>query len=525
MTSSNVGLRLISAAERWPDAVALVDYGDCGPDGEPRRWTWQALAHRARTLAGAIADAQLPPDQPIALMGRNGAEYVARWFAVALVGRVLVPIPTQAAPAELAERMATCGLILHDHETTELVQTTAAAMASDECGAPAVWGPIVAQSHRMLEMISSKNPEDPALLLYTSGTTGASKGALISHGALVTHTRNVCASAVLLGPSDVVLAALPFSHSFGLRMVLLACATSGARMVSLPKFTAPLAWRAMVDQGVTWLPVVPTMLAALVRAPQTPRPPSLRWSLSAGATLPEAQRMRASEVLGAPVYQGYGMTEATFSTIDHPPAEPTPGSVGKPVHGVQVRVVGEDGQELRAGERGEVWIRGANTFLRYLDAPEATQAVKRDGWVRSGDIGVRDATGRLAIVDRKKDLIISGGFNVYPSEVESVIQRFAGVHQVAVVAMPDAYLGEVAVAVLVTSEAIDLSQLHLWLAQRLTRYKLPRRYAETDALPLGPSRKVQKRRLRAALVRGDLKTRDAAPQKRAYRPTPGEPDR
>lgn len=509
MNDANIGRLLLDAAAQWPDRAALCDVGD--GSGEPTRWSWQQLAERASWVARAVGDAGYGRGDCVGLIGHNDAAYVARWFGVALAGCTLAPLPVMSAPEEVAWRAGHAGMkLIIAGEATAALMDQAQPRFEAHQAAPTIWFDIPRDPGASLRppAINGRprtSPEDPALLLYTSGTTGRSKGALIGHGALVRHTTNVTREAIPLTPDDVVFAALPFSHSFGCRMVMLACARTGARMVILRRFRAALAWRTLAAERVTWLPVVPTMLAGLVRARNRPTLPHLRWSLSAGATLAEPIRRAASEVLGAPVYQGYGMTEATFSAMDHPPAAPTPGCVGRPSRGVDIRVVSAQGDDVCLGERGEVWLRGDNTFLRYLNDPDATAAVFQDGWVRSGDVGLFDKAGRLAIVDRLKDLIVRGGFNVYPSEVEAALVAHATVHQVAVVGIPDAYHGEEVVAVVVTNEGLlQVDALDAWARERLASYKIPRRYAQVSEMPLGPSRKILKRVLRQRLLEGGL---------------------
>ena len=538
MSGANVGQLLLDAATRWPTREALIDVG-AGALGiaQAPRLTWAELASQARAVAAELATAGVGIGDVVGLVGRNDAAYVVRWFGVVLAGCTLAPLPALSAPDEIAWRAAHAAmrLLLHDDATATLVDEARARFGHHGCK-PEIWGAIAADQTAATAATTigvapaATAASDAALLLYTSGTTGRSKGALISHGTLLRHSHNVTVDAVPLGIDDVVFAALPFSHSFGCRMVMLACTLTGAKMVIVRRFSAVLAWRVLREAGVTWLPVVPTMLAALVREPpatarlgvttttpepaehqgaepnahERPRLPHLRWCLSAGATLPEARRVEASAALGVPVYQGYGMTEATFSAIDHPPADPTPGSVGRPTLGVHIRVVAPDGTDAPVGERGEIWIRGDNTFLRYLHDPAATREVVQRGWVRSGDVGVISDEGRLAIVDRLKDLIVRGGYNVYPSEVEAALVAHPSVHQVAVVGIPDDYQGEEVVAVIVATADLRLSDLDAWARARLARYKVPRRYARIDAMPLGPSRKVLKRVLRQQLDKGQL---------------------
>jgi long-chain acyl-CoA synthetase len=285
---------------------------------------------------------------------------------------------------------------------------------------------------------------------------------------------------------------------------------AGGRIVIMPRFDAERGLRVLAEEAITWLPVVPTMLAAWGQLETTSHLPDLRWALSAGAPLADETLRRAERVLGVEVRQGYGMTEATFATLNAPPDRRVMGSVGKPVWGVALRIVDEAGRDVPAGERGEVLVRGHNVMTQYLFDGAATDAALRDGWVHSGDVGLLDAEGRLSVVDRIKDLIIRGGYNVYPSELENVLGAHPGVQAVAVVGRPDAYYGEEVVAFVVPAlpgagaPAPTLDELRAFMAPRLARHKLPRELVYVERLPLGPSGKIHKRTLRDMLASGQL---------------------
>lgn len=257
------------------------------------------------------------------------------------------------------------------------------------------------------------------------------------------------------------------------------------------------------------------MFVAWANEHTQPTPPSLRWCMSAGAPLAEDVRLRAEERLGAPVRQGYGLTEATFTTINAPPDEAVPGSSGKPVAGVDLMIADDFGEELPTGTHGEVLIRGQNVMAGYLDEKLATAHVMRGDWLHTGDIGFLDDEGRLTIADRTKDLILRGGASIYPSEVENVLAHHPAVRDVAVVGQPDEYYGEEIVAVVVRSTGVTAEDLDMWARERLAPYKVPRRFAFVDALPEGASGKTLKRRLRDQLVAGELSA-EALP---SHRPT------
>ncbi|MFO0747558.1 MAG: AMP-binding protein [Myxococcota bacterium] len=344
----------------------------------------------------------------------------------------------------------------------------------------------------------------PALVLQTSGTTGEARGVVIGHGSLAAHTRAVAAVLARggLGPGGRVLGVLPLAHSYGCRMALLAPLLAGAAVHLVDGFSARGSLALIDAVGITWAPVVPTMLAAWAAVPGRPtRPTTLAWVLSAGAPLPDAVRVAAEARLGRPVRQGYGLSEASFATLDAPPEPATPGSVGRALPGVEVRV----------DARGEVEVRGANLMLGYEVGPEhrlerasALSQTSPDGWFATGDLGRLDADGRLTLVDRLKDIVLVGGHTVYPAEVEAVLAQHPGVAAVAVVGRPDAFRGEALVACVVPAEAgLDLAALRAFAAERLTAWKVPSLWERRSSLPLGPSGKVLRRLLRRGEVAPD----------------------
>ena len=457
------------AAQRWGGRSFVRDDGG-------RAWSFAETAARARGAAAALAARGVGAGDRVALMAHNSADFVAVWLGTTLAGAAVVPISTVSAPPEVAARMAQarCKLLVDDALAAELAGGAPAATTLPPVGDDAV-----------------------AQILFTSGTTGVAKAAAVSHGSLVTHTRNV-ARTVGLGADDVVLGALPLTHSFGCRMVMLLALATGARIVLMRRFDAARALSHLDDEGVTFWPAVPTMLAA-VSGVDGARPRALRWVLSAGAPLADALCRRAEARLGCAVRQGYGLTEASFSTIDAPPAPRVIGSVGRPVQGVEVRI----------GDGGEVEVRGPHRMLGYVDDDAATASVvDGDGWLRTGDVGRLDGEGRLWIVDRTKDLIIRGGNNVYPSEVEAVLAAHPAVADVAVVGRPDDYFGEEVVAVVVArgEHRVEPAELAAFARARIAATKVPREWALVAALPLGPSGKVQKRVLRQQLADGQLPT-------------------
>ena len=495
----NVGQILYQGARRHPEREALV----CLESGA--RFSYAALDRRARQAAAALAAAGVGPRDRVSLCAGNSPDYVAAWFGALYLGAACAPAPAMSAPPELAHRLDDAGatLSLCDDETLA------------RCEAGAALATRTVPVRRLASLFEAPPPplsrpvdtaaDQPALLLYTSGTTGRAKGATLTHASLQLHTAALCQHSLDLGPSDRVLAALPLTHSFGLRMTLLCPFFVGATVFLRRRFVAARCLEDLEGQAITWTAGVPTMFARYGALPPGPAPRALRWCLSAGAPLPDATAEAASQRLGAPLRQGYGMTEATFSTLDGPPAPATRGSVGRPVWGIELQITGPDGAPLPAGAVGEIWLRGHNVMAGYFGDEASSQAALEGGWMCSGDLGRLDSEGRLWVVDRLKDTILRGGFNVYPAEVEAALARHPEVALAVVIGLPHPELGEEVVAVVQRrpGSALRPEALIEWARGQLSGASRPRRVHLVEALPLGPSGKLSRRAVRAQLLGGD----------------------
>lgn len=537
-----IGQFLYQGAARHGERIALRDErlhmveDDAGKRvavEHQRAVSYGALEDLTQRMAHRLDEAGYA-GHPIALLAENSVDFVAAWFACAYLGSPVVPIPIQSAPREVHFRLedAGCRALLSDRGRRTLAEqaiglgSTADLLTLERLPSPAA-------RRRPPRHIDA---EHTAMILYTSGTTGRAKGACISHASLVTHTAALVHHTLRLSERDTVMAVLPLTHSYGIRMAILAPFYAGGQSVLQNRFSAEHVRRAVDEHGVTWLPAVPTMFAALcATAPRTHG--SLKWCLSAGAPLSDDIRRRAEEALGACIYEGYGLTEATFTSIDTPYENPrAPGSenaaragVGRPVWGVSVRIGDGEGVD-QGGAAAEVWVRGQNVMTGYLNAKRATEDVMIEGWLRTGDVGQVDRDGRLHIVDRLKDLIIRGGQNVYPSEVENALSDAPIVHDLAIVSRPHDYYGEEVIAVVVPMDgfgeapagAHDSRDTHeispseaaaaSWVqsldehaGKQVARYKTPAGYAFVERLPTGPSGKVLRRTLREWVTEGTLR--------------------
>ncbi|HEY3020171.1 MAG TPA: long-chain fatty acid--CoA ligase, partial [Solirubrobacteraceae bacterium] len=348
--------------------------------------------------------------------------------------------------------------------------------------------------------VADRVAEDTAVILYTSGTTGKPKGAELTHGNL---RRNVEITAVkLVGAheDDVVLGALPLFHSFGQTCSMNAAVRAGACLDMIPRFDPGKALEIMQRDGVTVFQGVPTMFHALLNHPERERYDTsrLRLCTSGGAALPVEVLRGFEAAFRCKVLEGYGLSETSpVASFNHPDRERKPGSIGTPIEGVEMKVFDDKDNEVAQGEVGEIVIRGHNVMKGYWNRPDATEEVMRGGWFHTGDMAYVDEEGYFFIVDRKKDMIIRGGYNVYPREIEEVLYEHPAVSEAAVVGVPDEKMGEevgAAVSLKPGAEA-DADELRYFVKQRVAAYKYPRKIWFVDELPKGPTGKILKREI------------------------------
>jgi long-chain acyl-CoA synthetase len=346
--------------------------------------------------------------------------------------------------------------------------------------------------------VASRADDDTAIILYTSGTTGQPKGAELSHANLRSNALVTESTLLGLGPSDVVMGCLPLFHSFGLTCGLNAAVHAGAALALLPRFDPGQALAVIEDFQVTVFEGVPTMYAALLHHPDRDRydTSSLRVCVSGGAPLPVELLRGFEETFGTIILEGYGLSETSpVASFNHPDRVRKPGSIGTPVRDVQMRLVAPDGTDVPDGEVGEIAIRGPNVMKGYWGRPDATREAVPDGWLRTGDLARQDSDGYFFIVDRKKDLVIRGGFNVYPREIEEVLYEHPAVAEAAVIGIPHPTLGEEigAAAALKPGASATPDELRDFVKARVAAYKYPRHLWLVDTLPKGPTGKILRR--------------------------------
>jgi long-chain acyl-CoA synthetase len=460
--------RLLTALERTVqrrgDAPALFA-GDT-------TLTWRELVQRAGGVARRLVEQGLKPGDRVALLLPNGWRFAVALLGGLMAGATVSPLNPMLAAAERAR-------ILADLRPRIVLDAI---------------GEETADWSRPLE------PRAPALILYTSGSTGRPKGAVLSHAALDAALVSWAGPVMGLTGTDCVLAALPLSHSFGINGALLAPILGGARVAMVEPFSPAGALTAIARHGVTVFPGVATMFRRLLDTPALDPADlkSLRLAVSGAAPCPWdlAQEWRART--GVRILRGYGMTEL-FRPISFRADDPldVPDAIGRPVPGVELRIVDEAGRPRPAGETGELWIRSPAVMEGYLEAHEDTRAVLADGWFRTGDLATVSAEGFVTIAGRRKELILRGGYSVVPAEVEAVLLTHPAVAEAAVVGVPHPDLGE-EVAAFVTlhaGSAVDPAALIAHCRESLAGYKYPRRLTVVPQLPKSATGKILKGQL------------------------------
>ncbi|MFI5914244.1 long-chain fatty acid--CoA ligase [Dactylosporangium sp. NPDC051541] len=483
---------LAESARKYPRKIAVVD-------GE-QRVTYETLWREALTCAASLRERGVRPGDRVAVQIPNVVDFPRVYFGALALGAVVVPVHLLLTADEVA-------YTLRDSDARLLIchpsQAVTGQAAAELAGVPVI-APADLLGAEPLPTYASRAPEDAAVVLYTSGTTGEPKGAVLTHLNLVMNTVVNVFDANDARSSDVVLGCLPLFHTFGQTVGMNGTFRLGATLVMLARFTGDAALDVMVRENVTVFHGVPTMYVALLAAAEgRAQLPQLRLCISGGAALPLAVLEKFNAAFGTNIFEGYGLSETSpTATTNQPHFGTRAGTVGHAIWGVEVEIARPEIEErvelLPAGTLGEIVIRGHNVFAGYLNRPDDTAQAVVDGWFRSGDLGTKDADGFITIVDRKKDLVIRGGFNVYPREVEEAVARHPAVMQVAVIGVPDSVHGEEICAVVVRDPAVPLSEDELieWSKERLGRHKYPRRVHFVEELPLGPSHKVLKRELR-----------------------------
>ena len=499
----NLADRLRASASRLPEKAALLTDG--------AQLTYAELDAQADAVAGGFQALGLDVGDRVGLLLPNGSEFVAAFFGALRAGMVVVPLNAGYTASEVEQILADAGakalvtaaaLMPVVDEVKGSLPALAEVIAVGE-GATAEGG---SRSWRQFLDLGSFAPVDLpddalALLPYTSGTTGQAKGAMLTHANLLANHRQMEQTRLKIIEQDVVLCVLPLFHIFALNVALAFSLSRGATILLVERFDPKGSLEAVARQRGSVLIGAPPMFIAWLNAAAEGSYDlaSVRFAVSGAAALPRQVLERFAEQLDIRIWEGYGLTETSPVLTTNAMLEaPRAGSVGRPVPGVELRLVNDKGADVASGDPGEVIVRGPNVFAGYWNAPDATaDAIDDDGWFSTGDVGLLDE-GDLFLVDRKKDLIIVSGFNVYPREVEEVLYRHPKVAEAAVVGMPHEYTGEAVKAVVVTRPGEQLTEAELATHCRryLARFKCPETIQLVEALPHNAAGKVLRRELR-----------------------------
>ncbi|GAA4832944.1 long-chain fatty acid--CoA ligase [Kitasatospora terrestris] len=497
MLNQGIGSWPARRARKTPDRVAVVH--------EEGSRTYRELHRRVLRLAHGLRALGVAQGDRVAYLGPNHPAFLEALFAAVALGAVFVPLNTRLAAPELAYNLADSGstVLVHAPE-----QAGAARAAADRAGVRlriALAGPaegvlgyeelLAGACEEPLDVAVA--PDDPCMIMYTSGTTGRPKGAVLSHANITWNSVNVLVDTDLAG-DEVTLVVAPLFHTGGLNMTCLPTLLKGGRVVLHGAFDAQRVLETVERLGVTYMFGVPTMYDAMAALPRwaTTDLSSLRSLNCGGAPVP-ARTIAAYLERGLAFSQGYGMTEASPGVLylDKEQAAAKAGSTGVPHFFTDTRVVRADGRDAAPGERGEVLVQGPHVMTGYWGRPEDTAAAFADGdWLRTGDIARTDADGYAYIVDRVKDMYVSGGENVYPAEVEDAILAHPAVAECAVIGVPDPRWGEVGRAVVVLRPGADAGEQDILdhLRGRLAKYKIPKSVVLADTLPRTASGKIVK---------------------------------
>ncbi len=491
------------AAERYAHVEALVD--------EDSRYSFAELAEHAGRAARALVASGIEPGDRVAIWAPNCREWVIAALGIFGAGGVLVPLNTRFKGAEARYVLDRADVKLL-FTVTDFLDANYAAMLAAEPVVPTLRDVVDIRSAEWDAFLSRDagcalptiGGDDLCATLFTSGTTGRPKGAMLSHAATV-RAYDAWSTVVGLREGDRYLVVNPFFHSFGLNAGIVASLVKGVTIIPHAVFDVDLVMARAATEKVSMLPGPPTVYQSILDHPRLGEfdMSSLRLAVTGAAAVPVelVRRMRA-ELGFETIVTGYGLTEATgIATMcrhdDDPETIAT--TSGRAIPDVEVRVVDEKGVEVPRGEPGEIVIRGYNVMKGYIHDPEATaETIDVDGWLHTGDVAVMDERGYVRITDRTKDMFIVGGFNAYPAEIENMISEHPAVNSVAVVGVPDARLGEVGYAFVIPrlNAQVGGDELIAWCRERMANYKVPRYVEIVDALPLNASGKVLKYELR-----------------------------
>ncbi len=483
------------------DKVAIISRG--------RPTTYGALRDQVAHVRGGLVALGVGQGDRVVLLCSNGRYFVDLYLAALGLGAVTVPLNPSSPAPEIEREVSTVGAkvvvvepqaaaawALINRLNVPSVEHVVGTEPGTVAGADCTFDDLLAGQQVPVVTVDD---DDLAALIFTSGTAGAPRAAMLSHGNLRSNleqgrsTDGIC-------ETDVVYGVLPMFHIFGLNVVLGLTLIRGATVILVQRFDPYTALETIAERGVTVIPGAPPLWLAFSHFDDMPADSfaTVRLALTGAAKMPEEATRHLEQRFGIVMREGYGLTEASPVVTSSAGLTPKTGSVGKVLDGIQVRLVDENGDDALEDDAGEIWVKGPNVFKGYLNDPEATARVlTADGWLRTGDIGMVDADGFLYLVDRAKDLVIVSGFNVYPAEVEEVLMEHPDVCEVGVVGVPHPHTGEAVKAFVVLNPGATAHEdtLISWCLDNLARYKCPAKILFVDQLPRNVSGKLLRRSL------------------------------
>lgn len=509
------------AAREFADTEAISD-GDMS-------MTYAEMGERIEQCAAALVASGIEPGDTVGVWAPNAWEWVVAGLSILRCGAVMVPVNTRFKGREAAYVLGKAkakllftvvGFLGNDYvrdleasgETIESLQEIVVLRGDTPEGtvgfADFVERGTAEDRAEVARRAAAAKGSDLGLIMFTSGTTGLPKGVMVTQAPILSGFSHYAAQ-LGMRQGDRMLVINPFFHAFGFNGAITPCLMHGATILPHPIFDVPAVLQRIQDDRVTVMPGPPAVFQSLLNHAELDSydTSSLRSAITGAASIPVETVEAMRDRLGFDVVvTAYGMTEthgiASLCMADDPP-DVVASTSGRAIPGVELRIVDDDGNDLPNGQAGELWVRGHVVMKGYLDAPEQTaETITPDGWLKTGDICVMDDAGYIDITDRKKDMFINGGFNVYPAEVERVMTEHPNIGQVAVIGVPDERLGEVGAAFVVPAPEgpPDLDELHAFCREQMANYKVPRHVWIVDALPLNPSNKVLKIELRDRAV-------------------------
>src|SRR3954469_24823550 len=484
----NLADLLTRAAEQHGDRIALKL--------DEQELNYAFLDEGASRIAGLLRARGIEPGDRVGIMLPNVPYFPVVYYGILRAGGVVVPMNVLLKAREVDFYVSDSGA-----KTLFVWHGFAAEAPADAISVtPGEFEQLVIGADSAPEDVERAG-DDSAVILYTSGTTGTPKGAELTHDNLRTNCEVTATTLVELTPDDVILGALPLFHSFGQTCGLNAAVANGACLTLIPRFDPAKALEMIKRDNVTVFEGVPTMYHAILNVPNREDydVSSLRLCISGGSAMPVEVMRGFEKAFDCKVLEGYGLSETSpVASFNHPDRDRKPGSIGTPIRGVEMIVGDDEATALPQGEVGQIWIKGHNVMKGYWNREDATAEVMRDGWFATGDLAKVDEDGYFFIVDRKKDMIIRGGYNVYPREIEEVLYEHPAVREVAVLGVPHDSLGEEVAAAVGLKEGATATadELRDFVKQQVANYKSPRHVWIVDDLPKGPTGKILKREVK-----------------------------